>query len=647
MAIEITNNEERVQRRKIGESMAKFGSAMKQMADKTALQTKILSSMLSNQVREAYERKRQERLAAVEKDENDRSLPYRMIDNTKQFAGKISDKMGNFSDFAFGMLFKGAGIAAMAPIVMETAKNMVSVALKKMGASEEFAKAMSDGVSTSIGWGAIGMLFGKKFGVLFAGGSMLWQYLDKSLDISDKVESIFGKYVGDWSDSFTSAIGTVVSAGVLMTVPKLLTKGIGGAFSLVLGTIGDLATSLATTIAPYIKTGLMAALRAGGGAAMRLLPGGVAASIVSLYAAYGDDAANWISSQTGISHNWADTAVTNTSFAAAGASLGLMFGPAGAIVGGIVGLVAGLGYSVWKWFKRNEEEAKKKAEADMAETDKKIKGLDTSVNPATGLNDTLESHSRSHSVVNDTTKWSSDKALGETYTPMEIAVPAMDSKKSSDGNLASASVALDESIKQVMESFDGSDESKIKLSQTLHSLTTLKRDLDERTEENNGRVPPELVLMNNTLKRHGNRLIAFMRKNTPDILDTEFYDLPKFKKGTLGFQDFGTESVALLHGKEAVVPENTDAAVFLKKYFNKDWSSKFEKIASSRVSDIHTKIGANSIVNEGSKSSMIYAPTTIAPTTNMVGGSSVNNSRITSIGGFGNDLDFGLPKGAL
>jgi hypothetical protein len=48
----------------------------------------------------------------------------------------------------------------------------------------------------------------------------------------------------------------------------------------------------------------------------------------------------------------------------------------------------------------------------------------------------------------------------------------------------------------------------------------------------------------------------------------------EFATGTSGFQNFGRESLAALHGVEAVVPRNTPAGDFLDRYFTDDWQAK-------------------------------------------------------------------------
>jgi hypothetical protein len=54
-----------------------------------------------------------------------------------------------------------------------------------------------------------------------------------------------------------------------------------------------------------------------------------------------------------------------------------------------------------------------------------------------------------------------------------------------------------------------------------------------------------------------------------------------FAKGTSGFQNFGDQSVATLHGVEAVVPRNTPAGDFLDRYFTNDWQAKTQPVTQT------------------------------------------------------------------
>lgn len=646
--MEITNRQEQQDKRKLGDSMLKFGAALKELAEKTGSQTKILTSMLSTQVKEAYERRRQERIASVQQNDEDKKKDSYFV-KAQEGLGRMTGTDGSLKGMTGWLLDKaitGITLAAIGPIVVESAQNLVEAALKEMGVSKGLSKSIADNVGSSVAWGMFGRIFGKKFAVVFGVGSYLWNALESRLDLENHLEDFLAPMVGPkLAENIGNSLGVVLSAGLLLMVPKLIRGSISLAVSTILKT-GMGILSVAEAITPILRSSLFTAMKAGLGLAMRALPIAAAAGIATLYYKYGESAAEWLSEMTGAPVEWTNQAVRGASYVAAGATLGLMFGPTGSVVGAIVGLVAALGHSIWDWFSARREEAVRRAEEEKKKLDAKIKKLDTSVSPETGKVDTISRMTDVNKNIDGSTTFSATKKIGEEYDPMSIITPSINTERTDRRNIELSANAMASSVRSLIDGYDGSQESQDRVIQALHAMYAMRQEIDEKREANGGFWTPETRDMNNALKNAGNDLWKFAKETIPEYFNENFEGLPRFRTGTKGFVDFGPQSVALLHGREAVVPENTDAAHFLKQYFNDDWSKKNELIRNA--TNMNNRLSMlKQQKDPGTSGSVVIAPTTIAPRNTYVGGSRVNNSRITSIGTGGSDLDFGLPKGAL
>lgn len=105
-------------------------------------------------------------------------------------------------------------------------------------------------------------------------------------------------------------------------------------------------------------------------------------------------------------------------------------------------------------------------------------------------------------------------------------------------------------------------------------------------------------------------------------------NIGKYKKGTKGFQDFGPASFAILHGKEAVVPEETPAGRFLNQFFTEDWKPKMSN--ASNVAERVSTVAAGGI----SMPVIVNNSPTVAPVINNVqGGPNVTNTNLFGSGG--------------
>jgi len=107
----------------------------------------------------------------------------------------------------------------------------------------------------------------------------------------------------------------------------------------------------------------------------------------------------------------------------------------------------------------------------------------------------------------------------------------------------------------------------------------------------------------------------------------------QFATGTDGFKDFGTGQVAMLHGKEAVIPLNSPAGMLLNEFFN-------GKNINGRSSKVNTGGGMGSpiVINN----TPVVAPQTVTAT-NMGDKVNVTNAAFGGGGGGGNNTNpYGL-----
>lgn len=110
-------------------------------------------------------------------------------------------------------------------------------------------------------------------------------------------------------------------------------------------------------------------------------------------------------------------------------------------------------------------------------------------------------------------------------------------------------------------------------------------------------------------------------------------NVEQFRLGSKGFQDFGSGSLAMLHGIEAVVPRETPAGEMLAAMFDEKFQPKFE-VNTNRMTPVLEKIStaAHNVVNN-----IVFAPTSVSPVTSIQQGgstvSSVTQNSVTSFGG--------------
>jgi hypothetical protein len=213
----------------------------------------------------------------------------------------------------------GAGLAvALAGPINNFLKGALGTALEAAGVDTEFANGLSGALAQAGAWATVGSVFGKKaalmFGIAGAGSSIFETEVNRAFDQNkDGIATAFGV---ELSPEVVTGIGTAM--------------GIGSAAMLEYGPIQS-----------------------------KLLMG-----VSMLLGAYGDTAAKWLEEKTGgvVPADFTSGAVDALSMAAYGASLGMMFGPTGAIIGGIAGFAISAGNAFYDWI---QAEGKKNREANL------------------------------------------------------------------------------------------------------------------------------------------------------------------------------------------------------------------------------------------------------------------------------------------
>lgn len=509
----------------------RFENVFETISEQVTLQTQFLSSMaqisesqfkLNEETREREsERRARESLSEDQKKEATEEKSSRKI----SLASLIPDDGSGFmSTLLRNAMFAGGAFAL---------GNIFKGFLEERIGETEF----SDSLISAISWGAVGTLFGKKIGLLFATGSLVSDALGLP-NVIEKIGKAFNLEFAE-NDLITSGIGTALASGLALAISK---KG---------GLRGKLLVGIATAMVLF-----------------------------------GDQAKNWLEN-LGMPEDWADQTVETTSTIANFATVGMMFGPKGALIGAAVGLAYSLGKGIYDWFNKQELEAEEQLKKDLAEAEKILQDKKQ--------RSEIESFKDELKVMTPEKQEIAIKERGGLSRPEQLAFEKI----------------------ATPEDYDTSE--------ITYILSEIKR-----FNQMGAPVPSIFV---NDLKELG--------YNMDNLRNDTGYELPEFKRGTKGFQDFGPASFAILHGKEAVVPEETPAGRFLNQFFNKDWTPKMAETSSrsNTLSTVSSGASSNVIINN--------APT-IAPNVNNVGGStSVNNTNLVGTGGGSNNIDpYGMPRAA-
>lgn len=503
---------------------------------------------------------------------------------------------------------KAAILTTLAPTVGKLLGSLTEAGLLELGADDALAKNFGDAANLAGIGGMVGLAFGRRMGLVGAAAGAAASFGDDVLDAvgldKNKMISIFGKEM------------------------RLETAAQG-----VMGALGASVTAVATSpgFTKSITSFMRDSVDADGNPLSRfprrraLLGATIGSAVLGAYITYGDDLKSWIEDQDfpepveGVASAGVDVA----GMAATGASFGMMFGPQGALVGAAIGFALGIGKTLFSWLEDKKDKAKKRFEDEISKLDPVLERAEAGEQLTPEENKELrvqrqEAFRRTQSAL-----------------PQDQIDAAQDFVDRADAALGTVALDPSEGVTRlqvedrVNKALGGNEEALKDLITYMRGVGIESKDdmLEALTKQGN-----RVLASNKDLLQSGNLLETM---NKWESLIQEAYDNNSFKSGTKGFQDFGKGSFAVLHGREAVVPEQTPAGQFIKNYFDESFQPLMNGISEVSASAMKQVSGA-----------VTYAPVTLAPITNnsVQGGST--STVINSLGKNTSDLDvFSRPGG--
>ena len=466
---------------------------------------------------------------------------------------------------------------------------------------------------------------------LFVGYNLLKGFIDQRTDggFTAMEESIKNINWSGFATAFNGMIDAVLSFSQWMDgLPALL---IGG------GIAGVGVRSAARGIADSLLGGGGDGGNRRRGSGMlrnlRSIRVGILGAVTGLAIAYGDDVKAYLEEQMGVDHDVANTTVDAATFGLSVASIAMMFGAAGApglLIGAAAGLAYLIGSTAYRWIKDREAAA----EADLQRRLQAVAALYPTAGEGPGSAAALSPNAPVATGAGELTYEAERRGL---TTPDQLAAAA-----AGDTEAAAAVAAAYQQASEELSSERIGNILTTTRSQMDAIGDTLGADMNDAAKNiiiENMRTlyaPDNPVLMSTYTE-----MLDYFKQNILQGINpsdemwgeigSEYQELyntltnHSFRGGTRGFMDFGAGDLAVLHGREAVVPFNTAAGRFLDQYFTEQWEPK---VSNTQRFQTAASGGA------GGATVVISAPTTVSPVVNNVsGGKSVNQVSVRNGGG--------------
>jgi hypothetical protein len=379
---------------------------------------------------------------------------------------------------------------------------------------------------------------------------------------------------------------------------------------------------------------------------MRGLKMKMAGGIVGLALMFGDEAVKWLGDQT-LPEGWEDKpygdyikgGASLLQGVATGAYIGSFFGPYGAIAGAIIGGGIAMATTV----KAHIEAANMKKEAALLQRFQEQAALIDAANAGKILTETERQtlatlYEDMIDQIRNASSEGAKKVLEETAKQVrESMITALDDQDFGKFRPRDEmKPAIGAIIGQYIEDGDTSNMPRLRdlLGRQYDESNWLeKKFLGDREEFIKRAAKSEInsYLVDRTDPNRTVPLVPWKEHEGVKERWNDFVD-NQFATGTNGFKDFGAGQVAMLHGKEAVIPLNSPAGMLLNEFFN-------GKNINGRSSKVTTGGGMGSpiVINN----TPIVAPQTVTAT-NMGDKVNVTNAAFGGGGGGNNTNPYGL-----